>query len=134
MKKYGGVITHCFITGFTKKTHALSFETAVQKHRLPKGERSKLPASIRRLIRVTNKTTWSKIKQIPPTRDLPNLTVHWIKPEFKPKAGEYGLNFPNNVNHVHKSSYLQLDNIISDTSMTRLNKKQAIQDSLGGTS
>jgi len=132
MKKYGAVIPYCFVTGFTKKTYTLSFETAVQKHKLPFGERSKIPASIRRLIRVTNKRTWSAIKKIPNTRDLPNLTIHWIKPEFKPKPGEYKLNFPDNVNHVHKPSYLKLDNIIGDTSMERLIKKQAIQDSLGG--
>lgn len=125
-----GVTLCFFVTGFQNENYALSFETSLQKHRLPKGERSSIPRSIRRLLCVVNKKTWSKKKNIPDAITLPPLTIHWILPELKPKPGSYRLDFPTHVHHVHKDSYKLLDSIISDTTMKRLEKKQAIQNCL----
>ena len=128
--KYGSIAPYFFVTGFTKDTYARSFETALQHHRIPKGERSKIPTSVRRLIRVVNKTTWSEARHIPPSVTLPPLKIHWLRKEFKPQAGDYVMNFPAHVKHVYKSSYAQLESILSNKTLSTLDKKQQLQDCL----
>lgn len=132
--KYGAVVPHFFVTGFIKSTHALSFETALDKHKLPKRESSKIPKSIRRLIRIMNKKTWSVKKKIPDAKILPDLTIHWIRPEYKPNPGEYCMDFPSNVHHVYHDNYTKIDEAIikikTDKTMTKLQAKDLLQQTL----
>jgi len=131
--KYGSITPVLFITGFTKFRYALSFEKALQTYKLPKHIKSSVPITIRRLIHVLHKKTWSVNRPIPDAITLPKLTIHWIRPEFKPNPSDYYLDFPTtHIRHIHLTSYSEIDNIILNNITNNNNKvlKKLIQNCL----